>query len=403
MLHGIPNKLQHIIDDLKQEAWIKKLAENSEIYIVGGTVRDAFTGMPMKDIDLIVDGLSYSGIKKAIAPFGDMKLVGESFSVIKFIPKGHVGEDYDIAVPREDKKVGDGHKGFEINTDGVDILDDLKRRDFTINSMAINVMTGEILDPFNGKSDISKRLIKATDKAAFADDPLRILRGIQFASRFNFDVETGTKELMRKHASSIKEITGERILDEFQKILMKDGNTQTAMRLLHETDVDKALFDKKMIYYDEGFDKLDPISFYYMLGIIGGQNPAKFYKERLKGGFRMAKVIDTLDRLLDDWHNIKEDEDYKFAAFTALKIAPELKGAGLIPFEMEQIVKDMESGLIPSGPKDILLTGNDVMNVLGVKGREVGFVMERIQRDALMNKFNWKDRNDSMEYLTNMI
>lgn len=399
----IPKKLQDILDDLKNQEWIQKLADHSEIYIVGGTVRDSFTGKPMKDIDLIVDGLSYTGIKHTLAPFGEMKLVGESFKVIKFIPKGHIGEDFDIAVPREDKKVGEGHKGFEVNTDGVDIMGDLKRRDFTINSMAINVLTGELLDPFDGKGDIDKGLIKATNKSAFIDDPLRILRAIQFAARFNFDIEAGTKALMKKNSDLITQITGERILDEFQKILMKSGNTQTALRLIHETDVDYALFDKKMLYYDEGFDKLDPISFYYILGIIGDVNPAEFYKIRLKGEFRMAKVIDTLDKLLLKWHHLKEDEDEKFAAFQALKIAPELKTTVLIPFEMEKIIKDMDAGKIPSHPSDIKLNGDDIQNVLGVKGKEVGYFNEKIQRDALMNKFNWKDRNDSMEYLTNLI
>lgn len=399
----IPTKLQNILDDLKSQDWINKLAEHSEIFIVGGTVRDAFTGKPMKDIDLIVDGLSYKGIKNILPPYGKLDLVGDSFSVIKFRPHGHVGEDFDIAVPREDKKVGDGHKGFEVNTDGVDIMDDLSRRDFTINSMAINVMTGELLDPFDGKGDLEKGEIKATNKTAFIEDPLRILRGIQFAARFDFDIESGTKALMKKNSDLIKEITGERILDEFQKILMKAGNTQTALRLIHETDVDVALFDKKMIYHDEGFDKLDPISFYYMLGTIGGQNPAEFYKKRLKGEFRMAKVIDTLDRLLTDWSNITEEEDAKYATFVALNSAPELRTAGLIPQEMENIIKEMDAGNIPSNPNDIKLNGNDIMTVLGIKGREVGYINERIRRDALMNKFDWSNREKSIEYLTNLI
>jgi len=398
----IPTKLQNILDDLKNQEWIQKLAENSEIYIVGGTVRDAFTGKPMKDIDLIVDGLSYLGIKKVITPYGKLDLVGESFSVIKFRPKGHVGEDFDIAVPREDKKIGDGHKGFEVNTDGVNIMDDLKRRDFTINSMAINVLTSELIDPFNGQEDLKNEEIKATDKTAFIEDPLRILRGIQFAARFNFDIESDTKELMRKNSHLIAEITGERILDEFQKILLKSGDTQTALRLIHETDVDIALFDKKMIYHDEGFDKLDPISFYYLLGIIGDQNPAKFYKTRLKGEFRMAKVIDTLDKLLINWPRLKEDKDQKYVVFQSLKIAPELRNAELIPVEMVQIIKDMDDGNIPSTINDIKLNGNDIMSVLGATGKEIGYIMERIQRDALMNKFEWKDRNKSINYLSNL-
>ena len=146
----LPSELKKILKDLQKQEWIKVLSEYAEIYIVGGSVRDAFTGKPIKDVDLIVDGLSLDGIQKRLQSFGKINLVGESFSVIKFRPNGHIGEDFDIAVPREDRKVGEGHKGFEIVTDGVDIMGDLKRRDFTINSMAVNVLTEEFLDPFNG-------------------------------------------------------------------------------------------------------------------------------------------------------------------------------------------------------------------------------------------------------------
>lgn len=396
---SLPSELRKILKNLQKQDWIKVLSEHAEIYVVGGSVRDAFTGKPMKDIDLIVDGLSLGGIQKRLQPFGKISLVGESFSVIKFRPDGHTGEDFDIAVPREDRKVGEGHKGFEIVTDGVDIMGDLRRRDFTINSMAVNVLTEEFLDPFNGKKDLDNKLIRATDKNAFIEDPLRILRGIQLSARFDFDIEKGTKELMKQNSGLITQITGERILEEFQKILLKSGNTQRAFNLIHETDLDLALFDKKMIHYDKGFDNLDYVSFYYILGVVGNVDPTRFYVNRLKGETKTAKAITMLDNILDKWHSLHEDEDKKYVIFKALQKSPEVSQSVLLPKDAKKIIKEMKSGKIPAIPQDIAINGNDIMLLLNIKGEQVGFIKERIERDALMNKFDWKDRDTCIEYV----
>ena len=398
----IPVQLQEILDDLKPQEWVKKLARNAEIYVVGGSVRDAFLGKPIKDVDMVIDGLSLSGIQKVLKPYGKMSLVGESFSVIKFRPKGHEGEDYDIAVPRIDKKIGKGHKGFQIVTDGVDIMGDLKRRDFTINSMAANVMSGELLDPFNGQNDIRRKLIKATDKTAFIEDPLRILRGIQFASRFGFKIEPETMQLMKKNANLIKEITGERILEEFEKIITK-GNTQIAMQLLHQTDVDKALFDKKMLQYDEGFDYLDTVSFYYMLGLIGDVDPYIFYMKRLKGKTEIGKAIKVLDDLIGKWSTSTDEEDRLWFAFEAVRKAPQVADSALIPPEMDDIVLKMRTRKIPMEKNDVQANGDDVMAIKEIpKSERVGKILEKMYRDALMNRFNWKDKKASLEYLENL-
>ena len=396
----LPRQLQDILINLKSQEWIQKLAHNAEVYVVGGSVRDAFIEKPIKDIDLVVDGLSFSGIQKILKPYGKQSLVGESFSVIKFMPEGHVGEDYDIAVPREDRKVGKGHKGFEIVTEGVDIMGDLKRRDFTINSIAVNVMSGEIIDPFNGRKDLINKKIKATDEKAFIEDPLRILRGIQFASRFNFDIDQNTMKMMKDNAHLVKEITGERILEEFQKIINK-GNTQIALKLLHQTDVDKALFDKKMLQYDEGFDYLDAPSFYYMLALIGDVDPYTFYMKRLKGNVEIGKAIKTLDDIITKWDGLSE-EDKKYLVMMSIKKSPLIGDSALIPSDMEEIILDMRTKKIPSSPSDILINGDEIQKIFGIpKGKKIGDILERIHKDALMNKFNWKDRISTLEYVSN--
>ena len=397
----LPKQLQNILDDLKSQEWIQKLARNAELYVVGGSVRDGFIGKPIKDVDIIVDGLSFSGIQKVLKPFGKQNLVGDSFSVIKFKPHGYEGEDFDIAVPREDRKVGAGHKGFEIVTDGVDVHGDLKRRDFTINSMAINIMDETLLDPFNGLKDLKDKKIKATDPQAFIEDPLRILRGIQFASRFGFKIDKGTLKMMKDNAHLIKEITGERILEEFEKVITK-GNTQIALNLLHETDVDKALFDKKMLKYDEGFDYLDSISFYYMLGLIGDKDPYNFYMQRLKGKLEIGMGIQILSNLIDKWDS-SEDLDKKYLIMKAISKIPKLDNIALLPPEADDIILDMRKGNLPMTTKDIPVTGEDVMIILNIPpSKKVGDILEIMSRDALDNKYNWKDRNDAIDYLSKL-
>ena len=400
----LPVRLQNIISDLQDQPWVISLLHKGKLFIVGGSVRDAYRGENIKDIDLIVEGLSMEQIKSILIPFGRVDIVGESFAVIKFRPKGYDGEDFDIAVPRKDRKIGDGHKGFEIVTDGVSILEDLKRRDFTINSIAIDVETGRIIDPFDGLVDIRWKKLRATDKNAFIEDPLRILRGIQFAARFGYDIDLSTLEMMIEYSHLIKDISGERIMEELMKIIKKEGNTQIALNLIHDTGVDKALFDKKMLH-EEGFEQLDAISFFYLLGLLGDVDPAEFVKKRLKGELRLEKDVKNLDKMFSLLPKMREEEDLKYMLSKIFSDSPALMDAIIIPEEVDAIVLQMRLGKIPKSLKDVMVNGDDVKVISQgrIKDKEIGNVLERVLRDALMNRFNWRDRRDSMEHLAQII
>lgn len=394
-------KLQHqiltIISDLCSNDWIKFLSKDSNIYIVGGAVRDAFLNKQIKDVDIIVEGLSLETIAKKLSPFGKVSLVGESFAVIKFKPNNE--NDYiDIAVPRIDRKISSGHKGFSIETNNVSITDDLKRRDFTVNSIAINTITKEVIDPFNGISDLNKGLLRATDSTAFIEDPLRIFRGIQFAARFNFSVEKETLKLMKQNAFLIKEIAPERILDELNKILLKGGNVSIALNLINETSIDLYLIGNNIGNF-ENLDKLDIISFYYIIGLNSNKKPHIFYKENLKGEYKVEKEIEALDKLFEISININKD-DVKYQVFKISNSFPSVLNCELLPIDLLPIIKDIKSGKIPSSIKDIKLSGDDVIKYLKIRdGKTIGSILNRIYRDALDNKYNWKDRIKCLEYL----
>ncbi len=396
--------LNALISDLQNQSWIQHLLrqKNLSIYIVGGCVRDAFMGKQPKDIDIVIEGTTLNNVKELLKTFGKLNIVGESFSVIKFRPKGYIGEDYDIAVPRKDRKIGAGHKGIKTETEGVNINDDLKRRDFTVNSMAVNVATGKLLDPFDGKKDLSSKVLRATDITAFNEDPLRMIRAIQFASRFRFNIDLKTLSLMRKNAPLIKEISGERIKEEFDKLLLKGGSTRIAFDLIEKSDLDKAMFGQKFSKDGfEYFDNLDLVSFYYVLGNLGHVTASTFYKNRLKGEYNVFKALLTLEKHFDKFDENNPGQ-LRWNVFQMLKVSPMTINARVLPKSVHDVIKIMKAGKIPMKDGDIPVNGNDIMELLNVKNEEVGKIKNRIYYDALLNKYNWKSRNETIKYLKSL-
>lgn len=400
----IPIRLKNILQTLRSYDWIQELMSISEVFVVGGPVRDSFRNADIKDIDLIIVGLTPQEILQVLRPFGKAGIEGESFAVIKFSPKFYEGEAFDIAVPRIDRKTGDGHKDFDVEIEGVSLEKDLERRDFTINAMAANVRTGEIIDPFNGLNDLKNKILRAVDITAFSDDALRILRGIQFASRFGFSIDGKTLELMKNNSHLIKHIKGERIFDELMKILKKSGDTQLALDLIHETDADKALFDKKMLRYKEGFNHLDPASFFYILGLLGDVDPGDFVKKRLKSDSNTEKNVKTLDRIFSAISKISDEEDLRYMLSKSFTAAPDIMNSVILPKKVDKISQLMQSGIIPISVNDIAADGKDIMALGGFgEGPKVGIFTNRMLRDALMNRFDWTDREKSLSYLDNII
>lgn len=392
--------LKSLVNDLRSQDWVKQLLRHANVYVVGGCVRDAMMNQPLKDIDIVVEGISIDDVKELLKHFGKTNLVGQSFSVIKFRPEYHTGEDFDIAVPRIDRKIGTGHKGFEVSTKGVTIKEDLKRRDFTVNSIAVNIKTGEILDPFGGRKDLAAKVLRATDKNAFVEDALRIIRAIQFASRFRFDIEPHTLGLMKQHAKLIKEISGERIKEEFDKIIKKHGSTRVAYDLMERSDIDKALFGEKFSKDGfEYFDDLDLVSFYYVLGNLGHKVPWKFYKERLKGDVPVTKALMTLEKFFSKIDESNPEEENKWNVFQMIKASPMLIDAEVLPEVASKIIDQMKAGKIPMKEGDIPVNGNDIMDKFGVKDEEVGNIKNQMYKDALMNKFDWKNKQRTLKYL----
>ncbi|MBI5405016.1 MAG: CCA tRNA nucleotidyltransferase [Candidatus Kerfeldbacteria bacterium] len=166
----------------------------AEIFVVGGAVRDALLGRPVTDLDLVIRGLDADRIESTLRTLGRVNLVGKKFAVFKLIINKHI---IDVALPRTDDSYGTGkYKDVAVTADPqLPIEDDLKRRDFTINAMAWNAAARQLIDPFNGQSDLTAKLVRAVGDpiVRFQEDATRIVRAVRFAIELRFTIEPQTQ------------------------------------------------------------------------------------------------------------------------------------------------------------------------------------------------------------------
>lgn len=200
--------------------------------LVGGCVRDWLLGLDPKDFDVEVAGADYETLLRILAPFGTPDLVGRSFGVIK-LRLG--GAEYDFSLPRRESKTGAGHRGFAVAPDPT--LSDAEaaaRRDFTINAIAYEPLDETFIDPHGGRADLQARVLRHTS-AAFAEDPLRVLRGMQFAARFDLSLAPETATLCRHIVGCFHELPLERIWGEWEKWAVKSSVPSRGVAVLEQT------------------------------------------------------------------------------------------------------------------------------------------------------------------------
>jgi tRNA nucleotidyltransferase (CCA-adding enzyme) len=203
-------------------------------FLVGGCVRDWLLGVPVKDFDLEVFGAGYEELEQALARWGKTDLVGRSFGVIKLSLPG--GATYDLAIPRRDSKVAPGHKGFAIAFDpAITPAQAAARRDFTINSLMYDPRRHELLDFYGGRGDLAQRILRHTSEA-FAEDPLRVLRGMQFAGRFGLTAAPETLRLCRQIKAHAGELPVERVREEWFKWAGQSAAPSLGLRFLAQTE-----------------------------------------------------------------------------------------------------------------------------------------------------------------------
>ena len=223
-----------IVPPLVQSIAREAAARGGRAVIVGGWVRDRLLDRDSKDVDLEVFGVPPDRLREMLARFGPVNAVGESFTVYKVA-------GVDVSLPRRDSKTGHGHRGFTVEGDpSMSLADAARRRDFTINAIALDPLTGEYVDPFDGRRDLETRTLRAVDPRTFADDSLRVLRAVQFAARFDCTLEAGTRALCER--IPLDDLPAERIWGEVEKLLLQAPRPSVGLVLALDLGVIGRLF-----------------------------------------------------------------------------------------------------------------------------------------------------------------
>ena len=197
-------------------------------FYVGGYVRDLLLNIPNKDIDIEVHGIAEKDLVAILNEIGEVDYYGRSFGIYAL---RH--EDIEVALPRSEKVLGTGHRDFEISVDpDMGYKKAALRRDFTINALMMDVLSHEILDYFNGTDDLNKGIIRHVNDVSFVEDPLRVYRAAQFASRFGFKIDERTVELCKGIDTFV--LSRERIEEELKKALLKAEKAEIFFECLKE-------------------------------------------------------------------------------------------------------------------------------------------------------------------------
>ena len=210
--------------------------------LVGGCVRDELLGLVPKDYDIEVFGIASADLRALLESFDRVDAVGESFAVYKVA-------GLDVSLPRRESKTGRGHKGFAITGDpALSPTEAARRRDFTINAISRDPLTGAIVDPFGGRADLAARRLRIVDPATFADDSLRVLRALQFAARFDLTVDDDTRAILR--GIPLDDLPPERVWGEVEKLLLQAERPSIGFALARDLGVVSRLWPEMAALID---------------------------------------------------------------------------------------------------------------------------------------------------------
>lgn len=366
-------------------------------YVVGGAVRDEIigkeTGMDVErnDVDYVVVGHSAEEMEKR----GFVK-VGEAFPVFLDMEGKVDGEEPDEwALARVEEKVGESSTGFKFETEEVSLEEDLKRRDFTMNAMAKDPETGEIIDPFGGREDISNGVIRHVSEA-FKEDPLRVLRLGRYASRFDFKVSEETMSLAREVVHELEHVSNERIYDEIKKAMKQARVPSKFFDVCYRANVfdyileeikemsevsagpnkfhrEGDVFTHSLMVLDEMYNRVgnDPklllSAFFHDIGKIKGDR----YKHSSKG-------VEVIDNISKRYNNLPKKHEYAFkkACRQHMRVhnIPEMKKRKVI-----DIVKNLDKNSALTIDELIKLLESDTMGRVPQGTFNVSRIKERIQ------------------------
>lgn len=359
---------------------IKK--RNGKVYQIGGAVRDELIGKISKDLDLLVTGIETDELQSILSKHGKVDAVGKSFGILKFQPTGQEGEPLDISVPRVDvQSTGAGHKDFEVQLGkNISLEQDQLRRDFWMNAIAKDIETGEMHDiEGKGQFDIENKQISVINPQAFDDDPLRMMRAIQFAARFGFKIEPETMNEIKKNADKISTISAERFQEEFRKMFEK-GTPSIGIQLMFDSGIRKYVIPE-LREINPIIDKIDKGAFPAFLAVLFmnyGSRAGDVAQQTMK---LSNDDKNSLQAVISMQRNIKSMKDPIFMvrflhgknAQDILNVDAYLNAMGTRT--LSDFVNEMRRRRIPTNLKELGVNGRDMMRE-GFKGIMIGEALQ---------------------------
>ncbi len=389
---------ESMVDDLLSKQ-VRKVIKSAggKMYQIGGVVRDELLGKISKDLDLLVVGVELDDLAKVLKPFGKVNMVGKSFGILKFVPTGSTeDEDIDISVPRIDSKsTGAGHKDFEVQLGkGITLQQDQLRRDFWINQLAKDVDTGEIVDTDGkGMKDIKNKQIRMISPTSFIDDPLRMLRAVQFAARFEFKIEKETFKQMKQQAKTISTVSADRFTEEFKKLFTKSKSPSHGVKIMFASGLMKNIFvSAKLNSIDlDTIDKLDKKSFAAFMGLIlvdYGDRAKSVSKSAAKLSNKDADSVQSIVDFVRFEKKILGDmvELVKFSQKNDILIIDKYLDA-----KGKKSLTSVLNSLRVKSIKDLPIDGRD-LKAMGFKGKMIGDVLNFALEYAVRNNTKVKGK-----------
>ena len=390
----LPGRLLKIAGDIREAG--------GRAFLVGGWVRDALLGKSCRDYDVEVYDMAQDALVPILSKYGRTNLVGKAFGVIHLAMKGL---SLDFSFPRTESKVGYGHRGFVVHTDEkLSFKEAALRRDFTINAMGMELPELTLCDPYGGIEDLKRHTLRHVGPA-FAEDSLRILRGVQFASRFGCTLAPETVELCR--TLSLDDLSVERLFEEFKKWLLKPGKPSLGLRAFLDIKLDEyfpeinpfkgswetlgAILDNMAVLRSSN-DKEDFLSeaqtmeFAFAALLCGNADSSLKFLERITNETHLLKVV---PQLLSAYSNLETSivEDIPSLRRLAVKLGGLKLLCLLVKITPQEFFDDIDfgeklwnaasaNGLIEAAPQPYL-TGKMLMD-LGVKpGKQMGEIIKK--------------------------
>lgn len=404
--HSIPleNGVESVLEDLQKIG---------NPLIVGGAVRDSFLGAENKDIDIEVHGTTIDKLVETLKEDGyTVDEVGKQFGVLK-VSKKKVVNDLDISVPRKENRLGAGHRSFDVEMDeNMTVTEAAERRDFTFNAVMYDHSRQVIIDPSGGKQDLDNKIIRHVSEK-FSEDPLRVLRGFQFAGRFGMTVDPKTAELCKDLRNEYEHLSTERIQEEWGKFFTKSAHPEKGIKALKDVG-----WDDTIPGLQQSLKNHSTIAHLKNLSHVSKENKinfgaaaiAKNMKEEDRENFIKSTVIgnknQTLALTLSNFDNNNATTSYE-----RKNIARELERNGFTFENYQQFAlmnNDREGvkfsslaikeGLGKGSEKD-LVSGKDVATLTDKRpGRWVGELLNKAREHQYQGKFS--NKQDAIEFLS---